>query len=154
MFKRLFRAMFLRKSKCRLPAWYVTQGLSLKDCGPSVAAMACNLHNGNSPRTTRHQARAFDVSGSNWKGWWALGTIRDYLIFRGVPNVYSTDTQLPGTGEIGIYHVDGNHFVVVQRHRQGVVKCVNPERLFGCTLYTDAAFKKRITYAYSIRVTN
>jgi len=152
MFTRLFRAIFLKGSKCQLPAWYVTQGLSLKDCGPSCGAMAYNFFSNNSPKIFRGEVRAFDVSGSNWLGWWTLGTIRDYLDYKGVPNTFSTNTALPDKNEVGIYHVDGNHFVVVQRHAVGIVKIINPEKFFGCTMHTDAAFKKRITYAYNIRV--
>lgn len=124
------------------PSWYETQGLSFKDCGPTVAAMVQEWAT-NSP-VTRHQVRLFKPRGDNWMGWWSLRTIHQYLVSKGV-NAQLAEATIPPQGAMGVYHVDGNHFVVAQRLDDKRVKVSDPDPIMGRYEQSHTEFKARVT---------
>ena len=85
------------------PAWYQVQGVSVINCGPAVSAMASSW--AGVPLTVG-QARAEQVRPM----FWSYDNIQRALEKRSVP-VSRQQIALPASDQMGIYHVDGVHFV-------------------------------------------
>lgn len=127
------------------PDWYVSQGLTLSECGPAVAAMAERIVRGND--VSRFQVRQFSPNGMNGFRWWNLDIISKYLDSAGVPNRAVTVTN---TLSRGIYHVDGNHFVIAFPRGGGIVLVANPFGTVGVQNQSTDVFKERITQPYYV----
>ena len=95
------------------PPWFKFQGTNLTECGPTYGAMVVERFTGRV--TTRHEARAFDRQGVNWFRAWSLGTIRRYLDSQDV-GVKTVRKRLPVGREVMVVYVDGNHFLMIERH--------------------------------------
>lgn len=91
---------------------------------------------------TRHQVRLFSPQGVNSFGWWDLLLVHAYLDSVGVPNRYRViDDPL----ERGVYHVDGNHFVIAIPRGDGIVQVANPFGIVGTHTQNIHQFIGRIT---------
>ena len=125
------------------PAWFQTQGVTFTECGPTVAAMVASW---SGHETNRFQAR----SESEQPLFWRYHQIQSVLNKRGINNEIRP-VAIPEQGVLGIYHVDGIHFVVILNTGFNKVTVYDP---LGSIHTTDASqFLQRVSLNTYIAVT-
>lgn len=132
-------------SSCALasrPSWYQSQGFNLTECGPTVTAMAASW---SGVPLNRYQARGNFPAPR----WWNFSHIEQTLTANGV-RFERLNAELPKAGELGIYHVDGAHFIAATQAEGSMVRLYDP--LGGVSLVKPAALLKRISYPVYIKV--
>lgn len=124
------------------PPYYQTQGENLTECGPAVGAMAVTWAGGTADRFS---ARKY----STYPRWWAIGTLRGYIMAQGVRAVWADGKTIVPMGKLGVYHVNGNHFVVVQNNGNNVTVS---DPLRGVYTTSASGLLGIVSYKYYIEV--
>lgn len=133
------------------PEWLKSQGFNISECGPTVAA--CAAHWSTDIKYNRFEARESNRRGNNWLGWWNLSSISMFLTSKGVSTrVNGAISSQPDEGELTIFRVRGNHFVMVLMQDKDSLLVFST--LFGGTVRetTWTAFKKTINWNQALVV--
>ena len=123
VFYRLLLALFLSLAlvgcvDAKRPLWYQTQGITLTECGPTVAAMAAAW--------AGHPMNRFEARNDSLMPlFWHYHQIESSLKKRGI-HTERRAVDVPDLDSIGIYHVDGFHYVIAANIDFKEVKVYDP----------------------------